>query len=102
MPLLEVTNLQTGFDTDNGRVIAVDGVSFSIDAGETLGVVGESGCGKSVTAMSILQLIPKPPGRTVGGEVQFKGRDLLKLSIGELRKVRGNDISVIFQEPMPS
>jgi peptide/nickel transport system ATP-binding protein/oligopeptide transport system ATP-binding protein len=102
MALLEVDDLKTWFFTDAGVLPSVDGVAFSIDAGETLGIVGESGCGKSVTAMSILQLIPKPPGKTVGGAIRFKGRDLLTLSDAEMRRVRGNDIAVIFQEPMTS
>ncbi|RME27521.1 MAG: ABC transporter ATP-binding protein [Deltaproteobacteria bacterium] len=102
MALLEVKDLKTWFYTDDGVLRSVDGVSFEIDRGETLGVVGESGCGKSVTAMSILRLIPQPPGRIVGGQILFEGRDLVTLPIKELRKVRGNDISVIFQEPMTS
>ena len=77
-------------------------MSFNIDKGETVGIVGESGCGKSVTAMSILRLIPQPPGRIVGGEIRFKGRDLATMPMDQLRKVRGNEISVIFQEPMTS
>jgi peptide/nickel transport system ATP-binding protein/oligopeptide transport system ATP-binding protein len=102
MALLEVDGLKTHFFTDKGQLPSVDGVSFEIDAGETVGIVGESGCGKSVTAMSILRLIPEPPGRIVGGEIRFEGKDLTKLPMPELRKVRGNDISVIFQEPMTS
>lgn len=102
MPLLEVKNLKTHFFTDAGVLPSVDGISFAVDAGETLGIVGESGCGKSVTAMSILRLIPEPPGRIVGGEVLFRGRDLTKLRLPELRKIRGNDIAMIFQEPMTS
>ncbi len=102
MALLEVDGLKTHFFTDKGQLPSVDGVSFTIDAGETVGIVGESGCGKSVTAMSILRLIPEPPGRIVGGEIRFEGRDLTRLPMDELRKVRGNDISVIFQEPMTS
>lgn len=102
MALLEVDGLKTHFFTDKGQLPSVDGVSFEIDAGETVGIVGESGCGKSVTAMSILRLIPQPPGRIVGGEIRFEGKDLTKLPMPELRKVRGNDISVIFQEPMTS
>ena len=102
MALLEVDNLQTHFFTDKGQLPSVDGVSFTIDKGETVGIVGESGCGKSVTAMSILRLIPQPPGRIVGGEIRFKGRDLATMPIDQLRKVRGNEISVIFQEPMTS
>ena len=102
MALLEVDNLQTHFFTDKGQLPSVDGVSFEIEKGETVGIVGESGCGKSVTAMSILRLIPQPPGRIVGGQIRFKGRDLATMPIDQLRKVRGNEISVIFQEPMTS
>ena len=102
MPLLEITDLQTHFFTDAGVLRSVDGVSFSVDAGETVGVVGESGCGKSVTAMSILRLIPEPPGRIVGGSVVFEGVDLTRLPMRDLRRVRGNAISMIFQEPMTS
>ena len=101
-PLLDIQNLQTHFFTDAGVLPSVDGVSFQIHRGETLGVVGESGCGKSVMSMSILRLIPEPPGKIVGGKILFKGRDLTKLPMKELRKVRGNEISVIFQEPMTS
>ena len=101
MALLEVENLQTHFATPDGVVRAVEGVSFQIDAGETLGIVGESGCGKSVTAMSILRLVPDPPGR-IAGRVRFAGRDLLRLSEAEMRRIRGNEISMIFQEPMSS
>ncbi len=100
--VLEVRNLQTHFVTDDGTLKAVDGVSFAVGPGETLGIVGESGCGKSVTSLSILRLIPSPPGRIVGGEILFKGTNLLKLSDPEMRKIRGNDISMIFQEPMTS
>lgn len=100
--ILEIQDLQTHFFTDDGVVKAVDGVNYAIRRGETLGVVGESGCGKSVTAMSILRLIPSPPGRIVGGQVRFKGRDLTKLGEREMRKIRGKEISVIFQEPMTS
>lgn len=100
--LLEVKNLKTYFYTDDGVATAVDDVSFEVDKGETLGLVGESGCGKSVSAMSIMRLIPNPPGKTVGGEVLFKGRDLLKISEKEMQSVRGNDIGMIFQEPMTS
>jgi oligopeptide/dipeptide ABC transporter ATP-binding protein len=102
MALLEVDNLQTYFFTDAGVLPSVDGVSFTIDGGQTLGVVGESGCGKSVTAMSILQLIPQPPGKIVGGEIRFKGQDLAAMNAKELQRIRGNEISVIFQEPMTS
>src|SRR5215467_10769288 len=100
--LLEVRGLQTQFVTDSGVVRAVDGVSFAIDAGRTLGMVGESGCGKSVTALSILRLIPAPPGRIVGGEIRYEGRNLLELPQAEMRRVRGNEIAMIFQEPMTS
>jgi peptide/nickel transport system ATP-binding protein len=99
--LLEVENLQTHFRTRDGVNRAVDGVSFKIEAGETLAVVGESGCGKSVTAMSILRLIPEPPGR-IAGSVRFKGQELLSLPEKEMRKIRGGDIAMIFQEPMTS
>ncbi|WP_300526316.1 ATP-binding cassette domain-containing protein, partial [Aminiphilus sp.] len=102
MPLLEVKGLKTYFDTDRGVVRAVDGVSLSIEAGQTLGVVGESGCGKSVTALSILRLVHKPVGRIAGGEILFDGKNLLALSEQEMRSVRGNRISMIFQEPMTS
>ncbi|MBK1657607.1 ABC transporter ATP-binding protein [Paracraurococcus ruber] len=100
-PLLEVENLQTHFRTPDGVNRAVDGVSFHVNAGETLAVVGESGCGKSVTAMSILRLIPEPPGK-IAGSIRFQGRDLLTLSDREMRDIRGNEISMIFQEPMTS
>jgi len=101
-PLLEVDDLRTHFFTRDGVVRAVDGVSFSIDPGETLALVGESGCGKSVTSLSIMRLIASPPGRVVGGTIRFDGRDLLGLTEPEMRKVRGNEISMIFQEPMTS
>ncbi len=101
MALLEVENLQTHFRTPDGVNRAVDGVSFSVNEGETLAVVGESGCGKSVTAMSILRLVPEPPGK-IAGRISFQGRDLLTLSTREMRAIRGNDISMIFQEPMTS
>ena len=100
--VLEVDNLQTHFFTPTGVVRAVDGVSYSLRAGETLGVVGESGCGKSVTALSILRLVSSPPGRIVGGQIRFEGRNLLDLSEREMEAIRGNDISMIFQEPMTS
>ena len=99
--LLEVRELRTHFRTPDGIVRAVDGVSFHIDAGETLAIVGESGCGKSVTSMSILRLIPEPPGK-VTGRIAFRGRDLMLLSEREMRRIRGNEISMIFQEPMTS
>jgi peptide/nickel transport system ATP-binding protein len=101
-PLLEVQDLKTHFFTRDGVVRAVDGVSFSIQPGETLALVGESGCGKSVTSLSIMRLIATPPGRVVGGSIRFDGRDLLGLSEPGMRKVRGNEISMIFQEPMTS
>ena len=99
-PLLEVRNLRVGFQTDNGLLTAVDDVDFTLEAGKTLGVVGESGCGKSVTAMSLMRLLPQPAGLILGGEVLLEGRDLTKLPIEEMRKIRGNDIAMIFQEPM--
>ncbi len=101
-PLLEIENLRTHFYTADGVVRAVDGVSYCVHAGETLAVVGESGCGKSVTAMSILRLLPSPPARIVSGAIRFEGRDLLACSEAEMRRIRGNDISMIFQEPMTS
>src|SRR3954465_9104319 len=101
-PLLEVEDLRTHFFTRDGVVRAVDGISFSVALGETLAVVGESGCGKSVTSLSILRLIASPPGRIVSGQVQFEGRDLLTLTEDEMRSVRGDRISMIFQEPMTS
>ena len=100
-PLLDIQNLQTHFGTIDGVVRAVEGVSFSINAGETVAVVGESGCGKSVTAMSILRLIAQPPGK-IAGKILFKGTNLLELSEPEMQAIRGNDISMIFQEPMTS
>ena len=98
--LLELRGLRTYFFSDEGEARAVDGVDYAILEGETLGVVGESGCGKSVTALSIMQLVPNPPGRTVGGEILFKGDDLLKKTDVEMQRIRGNEISMIFQEPM--
>ena len=100
--ILQIENLQTHFFTAIGTVRAVDGVSYDLKSGETLGVVGESGCGKSVTALSILRLIANPPGRVVGGAIRFEGRNLLELSESEMERIRGNDISMIFQEPMTS
>jgi peptide/nickel transport system ATP-binding protein len=101
MALLEVENLQTHFRTPDGVNRAVDGVSFSVGQGETLAIVGESGCGKSVTANSILRLIPEPPGR-IAGSIRFEGTDLLRLDEAAMRDIRGNEISMIFQEPMTS
>ena len=101
-PLLEVRDLKTQFFTREGVVHAVDGISYSLDIGRTLGVVGESGCGKSVHALSIMRLIPNPPGRIVAGQILFEGRDLVSLPEKEMRKIRGNDISMIFQDPMTS
>ncbi len=100
--LLSVKNLSTSFFLSDGVLKALDGVSFDISRGETLGVVGESGCGKSMTALSIMSLVPNPPGRIVGGEILFEGNDLRKLSGKQMKSVRGNDIAMIFQEPMTS
>ena len=100
-PLLEIDSLRTWFDTLSGTVRAVDGVSFTVQAGQTLGVVGESGCGKSVTALSILRLLPTPPARHLGA-IRYRGTNLLALSEREMRQIRGNRISMIFQEPMTS
>src|SRR5512139_2543362 len=102
MPLLEVNDLRTQFFTQDGVVKAVNGVSFYVNEGETLGIVGESGCGKSVSVLSVMRLIPQPPGKIVGGEVLFEGQDLLKLSDDGIRQVRGNKIAMIFQDPMTS
>ena len=100
--VLDVRNLQTVFFTNSGLFRAVDDVSFTVRRGETLAIVGESGCGKSVSALSIMRLVPDPPGRIVGGSVSLEGTDLLKLSDAEMRQIRGNRISMIFQEPMTS
>jgi oligopeptide/dipeptide ABC transporter ATP-binding protein len=100
--LLQVENLQTQFLTSAGVVRAVDGVSYDVDEGETVALVGESGCGKSVSALSIMRLVAEPAGRIVGGRIVFKGRDLLTLGDEEMRKVRGREIAMIFQEPMTS
>jgi oligopeptide/dipeptide ABC transporter ATP-binding protein len=102
LALLEIDDLKVGFDTEAGLVRAVDGVSCSIGEGKTLGLVGESGCGKSVTATSILRLVPSPPGKILGGEIRFRGTDILKLPRGELPKIRGKEIAMIFQDPMTS
>ena len=101
-PLIQLKNLTTHFFTPEGVVKAVERVSFGIDKGRTLGVLGESGCGKSVTALTIMRLIPDPPGKDSGGEDQFEGADLLRLSPAAMRQVRGNEIAMIFQEPMTS
>ncbi|MFH0812721.1 MAG: ABC transporter ATP-binding protein [Pseudomonadota bacterium] len=100
--LLNIKGLKTYFFTDYGVIKAIDGIDLQVKAGETLGIVGESGCGKSVTGLSILRLIPTPPGKIVEGEIGFQGADLLTLSAKEMRKIRGNKISMIFQEPMTS
>ncbi|MDB5532417.1 MAG: oligopeptide transporter ATP-binding protein, partial [Hyphomicrobiales bacterium] len=101
-PVLDIRNLKTYFASDRGEVRAVDGVSLHIDAGETLGVVGESGSGKSVTSLSVMRLIAAPPGRYADGEILFEGRDILKLDKAAMRDLRGNKLSMIFQEPMTS
>jgi len=100
--ILQVKDLKTYFHVDEGVVKAVDGVSFDLHSGEILGIVGESGSGKSVTNLSVINMIPNPPGRIAGGEVLYRGQDLLKLPVSELRKIRGNRISMIFQDPMTS
>ena len=99
-PILQVRDLVTAFDTDTGRMTAVDGISFDVPLGKTLGIVGESGCGKSVTAFSITRLLPQPHGNILGGSITFEGRDLITLPLEEMQHLRGNDISMIFQEPM--
>ncbi|MCC6276799.1 MAG: ABC transporter ATP-binding protein [Oligoflexia bacterium] len=101
-PILEVKNLRTKFTTHDGSFYAVDDISFKVYEGKTLGLVGESGCGKSVSSLSVMRLIPSPPGVIESGEIIFKGRDLLKLSMDEMRSIRGNQIGMIFQEPMTS
>jgi peptide/nickel transport system ATP-binding protein len=100
MALLDVDSLITEFATDEGRVRAVDGVSFTVEEGSTVGIVGESGCGKSVTALSVMRLLPQPMGQLVGGSVLFRGRDLTQLPLEAMEQVRGNDIGMVFQEPM--
>ncbi len=102
MPLLEVKDLRTQFHTQDGIVKAVNGISYEVNEGETVAIVGESGCGKSVGVLSIMRLIPQPPGKIVGGQVLFEGRDLLKLPEDQLRGIRGNRISMVFQDPMTS
>src|ERR1041385_4203630 len=101
-PLLEVKELHTEFRTGAGIVRAVDGISYTVDPGETVAIVGESGSGKSVGALSILRLIPNPPGRITAGEIRFDGKELLSLSEAEMREIRGRDIGMVFQEPMTS
>ncbi|HZH14780.1 MAG TPA: ABC transporter ATP-binding protein [Archangium sp.] len=101
-PLLDVRGLKTQLSLEEGPVLAVDDVSFSIPPGGTLGVVGESGCGKSLTALSVMGLVPEPPGRVVGGQIRFQGEDLLSLPEGKLRRMRGRHLSMVFQEPMTS
>ncbi|MDE0058347.1 MAG: ABC transporter ATP-binding protein, partial [Defluviicoccus sp.] len=100
--LIEIKDLQTSFFTAEGELRAVDGVSFAIEEGRTMGLVGESGCGKSVTALSTMQLIPKSAGRIVGGEIRYRGENLIDLDEARMRRIRGNEISMIFQEPMTS
>ena len=102
MPLLEIKGLKTHFQTDDGWLHAVDGVDLAVDRGETVGLVGESGCGKSVTAMTVLKLIPMPPGRIVAGQVLWQGRDLVPLPNEAMRKIRAKEIAIVFQEPMTS
>ena len=100
--VLRLKDLQTHFFTDHGEVPAVDRVSFSVGKGEVVGIVGESGCGKSVTSLSIMQLVPSPPGKIIGGEIQYKGEDLVQASPKRMKQLRGNEIAMIFQEPMTS
>ena len=102
MALLEIKDLKVHFKTDDGWLHAVDGVDISIDRGETVGVVGESGCGKTVTAMTVLKLVPMPPGRIAGGQVLWQGKDLVTASADEMRRVRAKEIAIVFQEPMTS
>ena len=98
--VLQVKNLKTYFYTEEGMVPAVDGLDFELGKGETLAIVGESGCGKSVTSLSVLRIVPTPPGKILDGEILYKGEDLLKKSEREMRAIRGNEISMIFQEPL--
>jgi peptide/nickel transport system ATP-binding protein len=102
VPLLEIDNLQVGFTAEAGLVRAVDGVSLELDAGRTLGVVGESGCGKSVTASSVMRLVPRPPGQYLGGAIRFNGVDILAMKASDLPSIRGKEIAMIFQDPMTS
>jgi peptide/nickel transport system ATP-binding protein len=101
-PVLDVKGLKTSFFTSEGEIPAVDEISFSVNKGEILGIVGESGCGKSVTSLSIMRLIPQPPGKITGGEILLNGEDLVKVSEKRMREIRGNEIAMIFQEPMTS
>lgn len=100
--ILEVKNLETIFKTDEGTIHAVNGIDFDVNEGETLGIVGESGCGKSVSMLSMMQLIPSPPGKVINGEASFQGKDLLKMTPEEIRHIRGSQISMVFQDPMTS
>ena len=100
--ILKINNLRTSFFTDEGEIKAVDGIDFEIEKGKALGIVGESGSGKSITSLSIMRLLQEPAGRIVDGEILFKGEDLVKKSPNEMRKIRGNSISMVFQEPMTS
>jgi len=102
MALLEVKGLKTRFFTEDGVVHAVNGISYELEEGESLGIVGESGCGKTVSVLSVMRLIPEPPGKIVGGEVLFEGRDIMKMDMEEVRKIRGNKIAMVFQDPMTS
>ena len=102
MAMLDIRGLKTHFKTDDGWLHAVDGVDISIDRGETVCVVGGSGCGKSVTAMTVLKLLPMPPGKIVEGQVLWQGRDLVPLSSAEMQKIRAKEIAIVFQEPMTS
>lgn len=101
-PVLEVRNLETSFVTKDGEVTAVDQVSFTIHKGEVIGIVGESGCGKSVTSLSIMKLVPQPPGKIVGGEILLNGENIVGANEKRMREIRGNEIAMIFQEPMTS
>src|SRR5678815_4940695 len=102
MALLEIKGLKTHFKTDDGWLHAVDGVDLAVERGQTVGVVGESGCGKTVTAMTVLKLLPMPPGRIVAGQVLWQGRDLVPMPPEEMRKIRAKEIAIVFQEPMTS
>ena len=100
--ILDINELHTHFFTDDGEIPAVDGVSLHVNKGEIVGIVGESGCGKSVTSLSIMQLVPDPPGKIVSGNINFKGENLVKVSNKRMKKIRGKEIAMIFQEPMTS